>query len=550
MLKILIADDEHHVVHHLSTLLAQIDFCVTDILTTCSGPEALQIIASTHIDMAFLDINMPRVNGLQIASRLHAQWPECRILFLTAYEVFDYIYEASQYPGAVYLLKAETDETILHAAASCCRSILMERDEKSFLSAARKKEKLLLLLQEQQFLKELLYENSSSNLNAFAQDAGLDLSLNLDDDCYLMLMYVKRARLSARDYAFYLEKMEQLIGGLFTFSFVEMEKGMLLWIFQEKDMTSDIAPSYFSCLKDMMDSFLEICSHLRQQTVSLYLSSEKAAWSQLSRTYQKLYESCFCDDALMSFHTSCARVTDPHDCLTAGKENACSARKHPALSEPLNLMKQALYQGDRDQFLSSLHLCRQHCTAVKSMHNTDCIRIYFSIVIIFLDYIGHYNLEAQLSLKTALYPLYYLGDFTGWEQAFRYLSGLADLLFEISRKTNHDKTRQLVNSIQNYIQNHLSENLTLTAIADYVNYNESHISRLFKRVSGMNLSEYITGCRIELAKKLLTQTNDTIQAISHKTGFSTSQYFSSTFRKTTGMAPNEYRAGRSVSGTL
>ena len=95
--------------------------------------------------------------------------------------------------------------------------------------------------------------------------------------------------------------------------------------------------------------------------------------------------------------------------------------------------------------------------------------------------------------------------------------------------------------MQKYIETHLSENLNLTVIAAHVNYNESHISRLFKRHTGINLSEYIISRRIEYAKKLLEQTEDTIQTISQKAGFNTSQYFSSTFRKVTGISPLDYR---------
>ena len=66
-----------------------------------------------------------------------------------------------------------------------------------------------------------------------------------------------------------------------------------------------------------------------------------------------------------------------------------------------------------------------------------------------------------------------------------------------------DKTKQLITSIQNYVQGHLSEDLSLTVIANYVNYNESHVSRLFKRMTGDNLTEYITACRIAYADSSL-----------------------------------------------
>ena len=211
------------------------------------------------------------------------------------------------------------------------------------------------------------------------------------------------------------------------------------------------------------------------------------------------------------------------------------------LSGRLSSMKQALYQGNQDLFFTEFLYCRQYCTAIKSMHNVGAITIYFSTVLIYLEYIEHYKIEPRIAMEIAMYPLYYINDFPDWERAFSYLHQLGEIIFRIANENNSNKTRQLIASIQNYVQGHLSDNLNLTIVANYVNYNESHISRLFKRHTGSNLSEYITSCRIEYAKKLLEQTEDTVQVISQKTGFHTSQYFSSTFRKSTGLSPNEYR---------
>lgn len=560
MIKILLVDDEYHVINHITNLLQHIDFYEINIITTTSGPEALQMVASSHIDIAFLDINMPRVSGLQIAGKLHNQWPDCQLIFLTAYEVFDYIYEANRYPGAIYLLKAESDTKILDVAVSCCHAILQKREEKSYLSDIQKKERLLLLLQEQQLLREVVHGNLTRDVERFIKKASLEIHFSFEKEVYLMLMHIRRSPSAICDSLFYLEEMEHLLGNLFLFSFVETEKGVLLWIFQEQD-TPEKEISYFNCLKDTMDSFLDACTEIKHQTLSLCLYREKVAWNEVSRSYQFLYDSYYEESSLLSIHSSAARVIEkntdfpprfPLFNTNAGTDTGIAdainidtspATRLPsaALSGRLFSMRQALYQGNRDLFFTELQHCRQYCIVIKNMHNVGTIKIYFSIVVIYLEYIEHYRLEPKIAMEIAIYPLYFINDFPDWEHAFLYLRRLGEILFRISSENNSNKTRQLIASIQNYIQSHLSENLNLTVIADYANYNASHISRLFKRYTGSNLSEYITSCRIEYAKSLLSQTEDTVQVISQKTGFHTSQYFSSTFRKSTGLSPNEYR---------
>lgn len=307
-----------------------------------------------------------------------------------------------------------------------------------------------------------------------------------------------------------------------------------------------------------MDSFLDICTEMKHQTLSLCLYHEMATWDQLSRAYQFLYDAYYEESSLLSIHSSAGRVIERNTGMTFAPDlettpNMNSAMRSEAvfgtnsikpstdLSGRLSFMKQALYQGNQDLFFTEFLHCRRFCTAIKSMHNVGAIKTYFSIVLIYLDYIEHYRLESRIAMEIAMYPLYYINDFPDWEHAFSYLHQLGEIIFRIANDSNSGKTRQLIASIQNYIQNHLSDDLNLTIIANYVNYNDSHISRLFKRHTGSNLSEYITSCRIEYAKKLLEKTEDTVQVISQKTGFHTSQYFSSTFRKSTGLSPYEYR---------
>lgn len=551
MIKILLVDDEYHVITHITNLLQQIDFCEINIRQTTSGTEALQLICSSHIDIAFLDINMPKINGLQLADQLHRQWPNCQIIFLTAYEIFDYIYEANQYRGAIYLLKTESDKKILSVASSCCQQILDKRNEETYFSNIQRKEKLLLLLQEQQLLQAILHGNLMDHFDEFVQKTTLEIPFSFDQNIYLMLMHVRQSPNSLCDTSFYLEKMEELIGNLFLFSFLETDNRMILWVFQEKDHSNNEI-CYFDYLKDSIDSFLDICTEIKHQTLSLFLYREMIPWKQLSRTYQFLYDSYFKDSALLSCSSSAARTVEKEQLYSALTNGSSSAAALDLLSNAMSLdlssrlasMKQALYQGNQDLFFTEFLYCMQYCTSIKSMHNIKAIKAYFSVVLIYLDYIEHYKLEPQIAMEIALYPLYYMNDFSDWKDAFSYLKKLGKIIFRISLETNNDKTQRLISIIQTYIQEHLSDDLNLSVIAKHVNYNDSHISRLFKRYTGSNLSEYITSCRIEYAKKLLSQTEDTIQTISQKTGFHTSQYFSSTFRKNTGMSPNEYRNKR------
>ena len=95
-----------------------------------------------------------------------------------------------------------------------------------------------------------------------------------------------------------------------------------------------------------------------------------------------------------------------------------------------------------------------------------------------------------------------------------------------------------------YIRDNCNTKLTLEFLASRSYYNPSYFSRVFKEYTGLTLTEYITDCRIKLAKKLLAETNYPIERIIIETGFSNRTYFFKAFADKTGQSPLQYRKSK------
>jgi len=91
------------------------------------------------------------------------------------------------------------------------------------------------------------------------------------------------------------------------------------------------------------------------------------------------------------------------------------------------------------------------------------------------------------------------------------------------------------------IESNLSMNLTLPMLADLQDLSASYLSRLFKKETEMNVTEYITQRRIEHAENLLRSTKLQIQTIAQHCGIMDVQYFSRLFKKINGLSPLEFR---------
>lgn len=130
---------------------------------------------------------------------------------------------------------------------------------------------------------------------------------------------------------------------------------------------------------------------------------------------------------------------------------------------------------------------------------------------------------------------------TDWAERAHFLSKTAAALCdaaEMERKYNAEST---IARIKDYINHHLSSDLSLTALGKATGFNPTYLSRMFKRDEGIGLHDYITDCRINLAKSLLMNTNMKIYEIAQKSGYDNSNYFIRTFKLIVGQTPQEYR---------
>ncbi|MBD0337332.1 MAG: helix-turn-helix transcriptional regulator [Cyanobacteria bacterium Co-bin13] len=101
--------------------------------------------------------------------------------------------------------------------------------------------------------------------------------------------------------------------------------------------------------------------------------------------------------------------------------------------------------------------------------------------------------------------------------------------------------RQLL-QILDYIHEHLHQEIKLADLAQYLGMSQVHFSHLFKQSVGTSPYQYLLQQRVERAKQLLKQTDQSIVEIALLCGFNSHSHLSRQFRQCTGMTPSAYRA--------
>lgn len=92
-----------------------------------------------------------------------------------------------------------------------------------------------------------------------------------------------------------------------------------------------------------------------------------------------------------------------------------------------------------------------------------------------------------------------------------------------------------------YMNEHVSDELTIEDVAAHFHYSKYHFSREFKLHTGFSASDYLSSIKIEKAKQNLLKKNQTITESSFDVGYSSLGTFSTTFAKKTGLSPREYK---------
>lgn len=289
-------------------------------------------------------------------------------------------------------------------------------------------------------------------------------------------------------------------------------------------------------------------------------------------TFENLMEGLVrCRDALLSEYDICITlgldgvVKDIEDCsrvyakvrqlmknrFALGENQVIyPARVMELLPEPLTypdkLMQEvisAFTKTRREEFLQKTAdfldtICRYEYTSAMLMF----ARLYLEMAARTQSY-GAKGRISSLEMKT---------DPATKEEALSLLLKAFDIFLECSREAEQVRGNRHYKKImegRQFILEHYADcTLGVDMIAERLGYSANYFARLFRSITGYYVNDYIRQVRIMKAQELLQNTDRTVNEIAEATGFTTSNYFYSIFKKETGMTPAAYRSSTEEGG--
>ena len=111
-------------------------------------------------------------------------------------------------------------------------------------------------------------------------------------------------------------------------------------------------------------------------------------------------------------------------------------------------------------------------------------------------------------------------------------------------RTPEGSDRNVELEVKKYVKGHLSDNISVSNIAEELHFNPQYLMRAFKSKTGSSIVEYITQERMNMARKILKNTELPVKTVSNMVGYEDYAYFTRVFKKEVGESPTTYRSNR------
>ncbi|RED64467.1 response regulator [Cohnella phaseoli] len=517
-----------------------------------SAHQALEVLNRTRIDIVLSDIRMPGMEGTELLPEIKRQWPLCKVIFLTSFDDFHYIKDAISGGGFDYLLKTESDDEIIRSIDKAIAELDAQAEANRKLLEANFRSRKAISLLQQQYVNELLRGKASlAESSVRTRIRELEMSLSAELPVYVLLGRIDswggKGTLEGRKLMLYAVQniVAETLRLKVRLASSEVDGWNVAWLLQPTDPNlekgenspNEAEKNWFEWVYEELDAIQANCREAVGLEVSFAIGPAVVRWDSLPEAYDELLSLLWGEQGTGSEVRlrGLTRLGAPRSSLEAAKTKLANRKM-----KKIGLLGHYLENGEKADFDSLLDEIIDHA-ADENRSGFVKLEVYHSLASVFLSYLNQYPPDGKLAAQIGLDRLSHADVNLSWEELRSYFRKLAELLFDNRDQPAAQDEHIVVLRINEYIDTHLAEDVSLAKLAGIVHLNPSYLSRLYKRTAGIGLSEYINMARTEKAKELLKHSAYKIYEISAMVGYDSRLSFIRFFKTNMGMTPQEYR---------
>lgn len=509
---VIVADDESVQKRVLKKIIEKI--CPEAEVIACdNGQEVYEILKQKHAEIVFTDICMPCMDGMQLIQRVSMEFPETRLVLVSAYQSFDYAHQAIRCEVKDYLIKPFQISDVEHIINKIRKELKFEKEQEENIFQIREFKDALHLEECCKVLLELLQQRPDYNKLQWKE---FDC---LRQKGVLVKLKYKSALHRDGNPSHHQQKVfKEIVKKVFPEGFLLIsQKENILFLPEQGELSER---RRLLEVKDRMQchqiilygGISERQDNLLDQAVTAYSQAEEAL--EMKFYMQNLGMFYFYDEIKQVFK-----------------------QPVPNISFYEKKLQQAIRKREVASVLEILEAIREIFETPPICYPNKVKHQVSSIVIASLkEAEGTINQESFNQFLNDVYGWYWRCE--SFEELFKISQRVCKQLLEMQEiEIIFDPIEKAIS----YIKAHLSEEISLKMVAEQIYFNPSYLSSQFKNRLGISYSKFLLDLRMEKARHLLKETSHPIQEIAVKCGFSNSSYFIKVFHKEYKMSPEQYR---------
>lgn len=536
MYKVLIVDDEILVQVGIQSMLSQTGLNLQVCGTAANGQAALHIIEEEAPDIVITDIKMPVMDGLELARICQEQYGSTgpSFIILTSYEDFQMAKKALTYQVSDYLIKLELTPDALQESLNRALSKRQPANEPDAAAA------FLTHPFYDKFFISLLHNLFESEEQIALQSRDLKLNFHYEGYvcCYGEIISSQADALSPeKQFSLFtssLQMIRELVTKYMPCYALSLDTRHFALLFCYEKLPADdgqgisaIAEgSYAGKITDILTHISATLQNYYNVTLRCGIGSLVNAPSAASDSYQysrQAYQESSSVRPIVFFEQLDNNAAHHSFNIGLFKNDLCKAFEEydaEILCKTIDAIIE-LFSAHPRYYVQALDAaCNILYLSISMLPDGETV-----ISKLFADSpTGYRSIYIQSTVEQVI----------GWLDSFgKKLSAF----FDAKRK---DYKNHIVVSVKKYINEHITERLSLNEVAAIFNISPSYLSQLFGKYSDTGFNEYINICKVNESKRLLTDGNFKVYEVADMLGFESSFYFSKVFKKIEGVSPTEY----------
>lgn len=524
MINLLIVDDEAVVVNSLKNRVDWEGFSITAVYTANSAEQARSIMRENPIDILLCDIEMPRESGLDLLDWARLEYQDIVCIFLTCHEEFRFVKRALELRSFDYILKPIPYDELEEILKESVGKVLENRvqAEVSRYGKLWDNNKAVII---EGFWKDLvrrLIPLQQELLQSVLDKRNIPIQANHDFLPVLFHLLKDNQRLD--------EKHFGILRGLLETAFLDFADSVQIFVLSASNFVAILSIEKEGDLLNLFHAG-EQCSQCMEQfrketatDMAVYIG-RVAKMHELPDMVDELQE-------LKQEHV--VKESKVFFTGSRGNDNAFEDIRDIARWKRLfEQQKNEFLIGEIQHFLSQITDHGRMDRGFLMRFEQDFLQMTYMI----LQDNGisaHKLFSDKLSIKIL-------------EESLLSVTGMLKMVEHVVlRSTEYiakvQEPESIAEKTKKYIREHIAEELNRDDIANNVYLNSDYLSRLFKKETGISLTDHITKERMKMAEEILLSSRTSTYSIAERVGYSSYSYFAKIFKKYYHMTPNEFRA--------